>query len=492
MAFAVALNQNKELIGERGLLPVKLYMERIKSHFSKDRVRQFLTAPTLLWLWEPWDEGLDEALDGLATAGLALSAAVLVTGAANAVSMITLWVLYHSVVNVGQRWYSFGWESQLLETGFLAVWAVPWYCWTRFPVDTPSPWVAKIGYRWLITRIMIGAGLIKVRGDKCWTDFSCMDYFFETQPNPSPVSYFAHHAPRGWHRFEVFGNHVVELVFPFLAFLPFRWAALTNGFFQILFQVVLISTGNLSFLNWLTIVPSIWFFDDAFWARFFSNETVQRAKIAEAKRKSSKKPDLLRRAVNLAVAGAIAYLSIPIVVNLANPNQIMNTSFEPFRIVNTYGAFGSVTKTRTELIFEGTHDTYPNTATWEEYEFKCKPGNVTRAPCLISPYHYRLDWLMWFAAFQDYQSNPWLLRLAGKMLENDPVVDSLLQRNPFAGRDPPKLVRISHYKYNFVKLGGKSAKDGKWWRRKFMKNYLPPMNRASLEGIYGQFGWAWP
>ena len=62
----------------------------------------------------------------------------------------------------------------------------------------------------------------------------------------------------------------------------------------------------------------------------------------------------------------------------------------------------SVTKTRTEVILQGTNSLDPSSpsAVWEEYEFKCKPGNVTRIPCLISPYHYRLDWLMWFAAFQ--------------------------------------------------------------------------------------------
>ena len=37
---------------------------------------------------------------------------------------------------------------------------------------------------------------------------------------------------------------------------------------------------------------------------------------------------------------------------------------------------------------------------WEEYQFQCKPGDPKRRPCVISPYHYRLDWLMWFAAFQ--------------------------------------------------------------------------------------------
>lgn len=62
----------------------------------------------------------------------------------------------------------------------------------------------------------------------------------------------------------------------------------------------------------------------------------------------------------------------------------------------------SITKERTEVILQGTAS--PNAsapdAVWEDYEFKCKPGDPWRRPCLISPYHYRLDWLMWFAAFQ--------------------------------------------------------------------------------------------
>jgi hypothetical protein len=64
--------------------------------------------------------------------------------------------------------------------------------------------------------------------------------------------------------------------------------------------------------------------------------------------------------------------------------------------------FSSVTKERTEIILQGTRNktTFGNDVVWEEYEFKCKPGNLKRRPCLISPYHYRLDWLMWFAAFQ--------------------------------------------------------------------------------------------
>jgi len=96
---------------------------------------------------------------------------------------------------------------------------------------------------------------------------------------------------------------------------------------------------------------------------------------------------------------------------------------------------------------------------------------------------------MWFAAFQNYQSNPWLVHLAGKMLDNDPIVDSLLAVNPFSGDQPPKFIRAVHYKYKFAGLGSKAAKEGKWWTRKRMGEYLPVVDREMLISIYNQFGW---
>ncbi len=370
-------------------------------------------------------------------------------------------------------------------------------------VNVRSHYIIIFACRWLITRIMLGAGLIKIRGDQCWRDFTCMNYFYETQPNPNPIAYYAHQAPEFWHKLEVLGNHLVELVCPLLAFVPFRSAGMINGAAQIAFQTILILTGNLSFLNWLTAVPAIWFFDDAFWTRFASHSTVDEVKTSEMMRlltKDSARHNrggrgayrALRYAINLTIGAIIAWLSVPIVANLLSSRQVMNTSFEPFRIVNTYGAFGSVTKERSEIVFEGTSSAHPSdpSAEWREYEFKCKPGRVDRRPCLISPYHYRLDWLMWFAAFQDYQSNPWLLHLAGKMLDNDPVVNSLLETNPFKGKPAPKYVRISHYQYRFTKAGTEDTwRSGQWWRREYWKGYMPAVSRKDLEGVYRQFGW---
>ena len=145
-----------------------------------------------------------------------------------------------------------------------------------------------------------------------------MNYFFETQPNPNPMSYFAHPAPESWHKFETFGNHVVELLCPFLSFIPLRGAALTNGFFQILFQTILISTGNLSFLNWLTMLPSIWFFDDQIWSRFFGSKTLQKIRQMEnVKEEPTDSWEILSKKIRIftsvVIGGMLAYLSVPIV-----------------------------------------------------------------------------------------------------------------------------------------------------------------------------------
>ena len=212
-----------------------------------DLTSRLSQVPSLLWLAGPNYQDLDLLLDGLALAGAGLSLLVLVTGAANLVVMFLLWLLYFSLVSVGQTWFSFGWESQLLETGFLAIWSVPVLSWSQLPAGLPSPWVCVAGYRWLIVRIMLGAGLIKLRGDQCWRDLTCMNYFYQTQPNPNPLAYFAHQAPPAWHAFETFGNHMVELVFPFCTFLPLRAAWIFNGCWQIIFQIILISTGNLRY-----------------------------------------------------------------------------------------------------------------------------------------------------------------------------------------------------------------------------------------------------
>uniref|UniRef100_A0A8D0GIU1 Lipase maturation factor n=1 Tax=Sphenodon punctatus TaxID=8508 RepID=A0A8D0GIU1_SPHPU len=343
----------------------------------------------------------------------------------------------------------------------------------------------------------LGAGLIKIRGDSCWRELTCMYYHYETQPVPNPIAYYMHHSPEWFHQFETLCNHLIELVVPFFIFLG-RRMCIIQGILQILFQVLLIISGNLSFLNWLTIVPSLACFDDACLGFLFSSKEGgvkdQVLKIQDLRQEGTPQPRCgcyIRKAVNISFGVLVAYLSIPVVLNLVNSRQVMNTSFNPLRIVNTYGAFGSITKERTEVIIQGTSSLDPNdpTAVWEEYEFKCKPGDLKRRPCLITPYHYRLDWLMWFAAFQTYEQNEWIIHLAGKLLANEEQTLSLMEFNPFAGKAPPRWVRGEHFKYKFSRPGGKHAREGKWWIRKRIGPYFPPVNLNGLKKFYEARNW---
>lgn len=63
-----------------------------------------------------------------------------------------------------------------------------------------------------------------------------MNYHYETQPVPNPLSYYLHHAPPTIHTMETASNHFVELIAPVLLLLP-RPLPIAGGLIQIAFQV---------------------------------------------------------------------------------------------------------------------------------------------------------------------------------------------------------------------------------------------------------------
>jgi hypothetical protein len=175
---------------------------------------------------------------------------------------------------------------------------------------------------------------------------------------------------------------------------------------------------------------------------------------------------------------------------MLSPNQVMNTSYNPFHLAGTYGAFGGITRQRFEVVVEGTADAVPGPATqWKEYEFRGKPNDVTRMPPQIAPYHLRLDWLMWFAAMSSYEQHPWFVNFMAKLLENDKPVLSLLRSNPFPGR-PPKFVRAELYEYHFANAET-HRRTGAWWVRTRAGSYFPTvsLDNPSFRRVLQQQGW---
>jgi lipase maturation factor len=495
-AFLSAALQVVPLIGHDGLLPAHTFLDRIAEQFGS-RWAGFLRLPSLFWIGVS-----DPALLTLAWIGAALALLVL-CGYANAVIMAALWALYFSFVSIGQDWYGYGWEIQLLETGALGVFLCPLLDGRPFP-RRPPPFLAILLLRWLAFRIMLGAGLIKIRGDACWRELTCLVHHYETQPIPNPMSRVYHFMPLWFHKGGALYNHLVELVSPWFAFGP-RYARRVAGCLMVIFQFILISSGNLSFLNYLTIVPALATLDDGLLRRLLPRRLVRRAERAEAEWRAAAPatpveaaPATLTRPafwaarareIPVAVyAVVVAVLSLNPVLNMISPQQIMNTSFDRMHLVNTYGAFGSVGEVRREIVFEGTRDDPPTAATeWKEYDFWCKPGTPTRRPCVIAPFQPRLDWQIWFAAMSRPERYPWTLHLVWKLLHNDARTLALLGPNPFPDA-PPLYVRAAYYRYEFAPPGDP---DGAWWRRTYLGEWLPPLGASDprLLRFLEAYGW---
>jgi hypothetical protein len=416
----------------------------------------FMQAPSLFHL-----RYSDRLAALVAWTGVGLSAAVIVgvpdfSPAWLSIAIwFALWALYLSIVNVGQVFYAFGWETLLLEAGFLAI--------LLGAGDTIPPWLLLLLFRWLLFRVEFGAGLIKMRGDPCWRDLTCLYYHHETQPMPNPLSWYFHQLPRAFHRVEVLGNHFAQLVVPFFLFAPQPIASVAAAVI-VATQGWLVLSGNFSWLNFLTLTLAISAFDDRALGFVLPLQVPHETAL----------PTWWQWAV-VGMTMLVVVLSYRPVRNMLSPRQLMNFSFDPFHLVNTYGAFGSVTKRRYEIVLEGS-DGPGVDAGWKEYEFKGKPGDARRRPRQFAPYHLRLDWLMWFAAMESPIHHRWFVALVFKLLEGDRPTLRLLARNPFAEK-PPAVLRARLYRYRFSS-SAERRQDGVWWVRTPVRDYLPPVGRS--------------
>src|SRR5262249_2939953 len=114
---------------------------------------------------------------------------------------------------------------------------------------------------------------------------------------------------------------------------------------------------------------------------------------------------------------------------------------------------------------------------WRAYEFKWKPGDLTRPPAYVEPHQPRLDWQMWFAALSAPHRPPWFDRFILRLFDNVPQVTALLANNPFPDH-PPRFMRAMLYEYHFT-TRAERAKTGAWWRREQLGQYLPVVRNPS-------------
>lgn len=470
IAFSSLLSQIKALFFSNGISPIKTIVlnsgsQQVPSLFHLNSSDAFLYSCN--WL-------------GLLIATL-LALNLIKNKHLKAFLFFILYFLYLSFVNIGGVFLSFQWDSLLLETG---LWLVVFILVSGDKkLETLAKWIFFI----MIFKLMFMSGLVKLSSlDKTWADFTALSYHYQTQPIPNPLSSYFHSLPKSFHKLSCIIMFFIELVMPFFIFCG-KKARHLAGLSFIALQLLIMLSGNYCFFNLLTIILCLPLLD-------YRELQLKRFKLLESSedimltnpsisnfldRESSKKNKIV---MVLLISALFFYGTVSLlhILNRSNLNlkfinqvsRIYLRNFGAYYVNNPYGLFAMMTKKRYEIIFQGANDVPGQFAKsdWKTYEFKYKPGKLNRTPPIIAPFQPRLDWQMWFAALSSYQSNPWLINFAVKLLENNKEVLKLLDYNPYPDK-APKYIRALIYEYQFSNLN-----DENLWQRELKGLYLPAIS----------------
>ncbi len=423
--------QVRLLMGVRGLLPAQSLVTAV--HQAHLGVADF---PSLFLAGAP-----DWALVAGVWLGVALAVAALVGVTPRALFGLST-LLYLSYVTVGRGFLSFQWDNLLLECGLFA---------TLLPTDRDSPTVHLL-FRLLLFKLYWESGLAKWQsslGD--WQDGSAMTYYYQTAPLPTALAWYAHHAPEGWHHFESWATLFLELVLPFAIFSPRRVRQFAAGCFT-LFQVVNLATANYGFFCYLTLALHLFMLDDGDVARL-SNRLFRKLQ----QRPSAPRWREAAGAVALAIFVIVSTVEAVDTFTRAEWWTTVSPLWAPFRLINTYHLFGSITRDRIEPEFQ----TFDGAA-WTAHDLHYKPGDLSRRPPLVAPHQPRVDFQLWFYGLAYQHRPPEYVAHLLERLCRDPLAVQPLFTDPLPAH--PQAVRVVFWEYTFS-TAEERAKSGAWWTR---------------------------
>ena len=430
------------LFGSNGILPASEFLDAVYSNLG---TRAMSLLPTVFWI-----ASTDTVVHCVFAIGcLACLSGLL--GRLRLTSAVMAYLAYLSLLNIGQVFTSYQWDILLVECFVVGAFL------SRMP--TAGIWLV----RFLLFRFMFLSGIVKLlSGDPTWADLTALEFHFETQPLPNPLSWFAHGAPDWLLRAGVLATFVVELGFAFFVFAPRNVrAAAAIGFVAL--ELLIFATGNYNFFNILTIVLCIALLDDQ--------------RLGRKSGRQPAAPDRIRSLPHRIGAGLAGLLmvqgSFHVVNTLGGLPGVLSptvTATRPWRLTNPYGLFAVMTTQRHELIVQGSMDG----VTWLDYELPFKPGDPDRIPGWATPHQPRLDWQLWFAALTSPASAPWVYDFATRLLDAEPAVLGLLDAPSFGpdGNDRPRYIRILTRRYRFAESGSSS-----WWEVGPPRVWLPAMRK---------------
>ena len=406
-------------------------------------------------------------------------------------------ICFLSFVSAAQDFSGYQSDGMLLEAGFIALFFAPGGLRPGTGAAQPPSRASLFLLQWEWFRIYFESGVVKLAsGEPQWRNMTAMDAYYQNGPLPTWIGWYAHQLPVGFQKFSVLVMFFIELAVPFLIFAP-RRLRFFGCCLLLLFQTLILLTGNYCFFNLLTIALCWLLLDDAT-ARALLEKIGRCGRLIGRCVPGVKPPE---RGAALPIAGpkeAVTPHKTPwgwppwvtgplaVVIVLIALMQLLGLLrgraswpaplvalygwVSPFRSVNNYGLFAVMTTTRPEIVVEGSNDG----KNWRPYEFKYKPGDPKRPPRFVAPHQPRLDWQMWFAALGTARENRWFIQFCYRLLQGSPEVIELLKDNPFP-KSPPRYIRAMLYEYHFSDFRARRA-EGIWWRRELKGEYCPVLS----------------
>lgn len=400
----------------------------------------------------PVDERFDFALSTTELHALTWSAGActiaLMLGWLERPALIVFAALYAFLIELHGPFMSYQWDLLLVEASVLSLPMANWWRADRWRDGFAAPPVlAAFAITWLNVKLVFCSGVVKLSSrDPLWSSFEALPYHWWTQPQPGPLAWHAFQLPEGVQSFLCLGMFIIELFAPIGILIPYtrRISAIA----LMLLQIGIFATGNYGFFNILAFWLCVPALDDELLGKLMRGSAPR---VREQRRVSE--------GATAISAVFIVLSSIPFVGTLFGWNALPDDVRSAYgtltltRAFNPYGLFATMTRERSEFLFEGTEDG----VTWHRYELPARPEFEDSEPPQVAPHLPRLDWSLWFASLGAGWYRPIVPRTAERLRAGEPSVLTLFETDPFDGRRPQRI-RIVRRRFRFAR-----AEEGRIW-----------------------------
>ncbi|VTZ66303.1 rhoptry protein ROP14, putative [Plasmodium chabaudi chabaudi] len=256
-SFFVSWKQNAALIGENGLTPAKEFVDSLFNELKNaDLWTKIQKFHSLFWFIPT----TDLAINLMAILGMVISAGALLFNCVNVISVLVIYILLQSIYSIGNVWFNYVFEIELLELVFLCLFIVPLNK-NSLKSKYSTTFLMKYVCRFFVFKVLIGTSLIRFRNTDVWGKLEGKYYLYETQPLPTIVSYF-------FHTYEFLSKCdnlfciLCECVFSFFLLFPIRSFRIIGGTFIFFYCILNFINQNSYLFYFLLLAPLMYCFDD--------------------------------------------------------------------------------------------------------------------------------------------------------------------------------------------------------------------------------------